>query len=377
VLDVFRDAFGAEPAGVWAAPGRVNLIGEHTDYNEGFVLPFALQHQAVVAAGPARSSGSRARSIQRSGEVSFSVSTVEAGLVKGWGAYVAGMFWAIREAGYEIGDMDLIVDGRVPLGAGLSSSAALECSVGLAVVDLFDLGTERTELAMLARTAENQFVGAPTGGMDQLASMRGKQGHAVFIDTRTNAVELVPLPLDDRLALVVIDTHIHHTLVDSEYATRRKTCARAARQLGVQALRDITIDDLPAALAALDTDTERSRVRHVVTENARVLDTVDALRTGASGAEIGALLNKSHASLRDDYEVSTPELDQAVASAIDAGAYGARMTGGGFGGSAIALTPGDHVSDVMRGVSGAFANAGWAAPDCFVAVPSDGARRLG
>jgi galactokinase len=377
VLNVFRDAFGAEPAGIWAAPGRVNLIGEHTDYNEGFVLPFALQHQAVVVAGPARSSSSRARSMQQSGEVSFSVSRVEAGSVKGWGAYVAGMFWAIREAGYRIGDLNLVVDGRVPLGAGLSSSAALECAVGLAVVDLFDLGTDRTELAVLAKTAENQFVGAPTGGMDQLASIHGKQGHAVFIDTRTNAFELVPLPLDERLALVVVDTHIHHALVDSEYATRRKTCSRAARQLGLRALRDITLDDLPLALAALDIDIERRRVRHVVTENARVLETVYGLRRGASGAEIGAVLSQSHASLRDDFEVSTPELDEAVASAIGAGAYGARMTGGGFGGSVIALTPGNLVSDVMQGVSGAFANAGWAAPDCFVAVPSDGARRLG
>jgi galactokinase len=213
--------------------------------------------------------------------------------------------------------------------------------------------------------------------MDQLASIHGRQGHAVFIDTRTNAVELVPLPLDERLALVVVDTRIHHALVDSEYATRRKTCARAARQLDLHALRDITLDDLPAALAALDIDIERRRVRHVVTENARVLETVDGLRRGAGGAEIGALLSQSHASLRDDFEVSTPELDQAVASAIGAGAYGARMTGGGFGGSVIALTPGDLVSDVMQGVSGAFANAGWAAPDCFVAVPSDGARRLG
>jgi galactokinase len=376
VAEAFRVSFGTEPAGIWAAPGRVNLIGEHTDYNDGFVLPFALQHDVLVAVAPSRTDGSRVRSLQRSGEVQFAKALLEPGAVAGWGAYIAGVLWALREAGHRFTDVDLVVDGRVPLGAGLSSSAALECAVGLAAAELFDLGLDRTELAMLARRAENHFVGVATGGMDQLAVMHGTPGHALLIDTRTNSLEPVGLPLGDDLALVVIDTGVHHALVDGEYASRRRTCDEAAQMLGVRALRDVTAADLADALAALEGDVARRRVRHVVTENARVLETVAALKCVADPVEIGDLLCRSHESLRDDYEVTTPELDCAVASAMGAGAFGARMTGGGFGGSVIALTPGARIIDVTSAVETAFADAGWAAPKSFLAIPSGGAHRL-
>jgi galactokinase len=364
--------------GVWAAPGRVNLIGEHTDYNDGFALPLAVALRVRCAAATRADGLLSAVSAQVPGEpVSVPVAGLEPGAVTGWGAYVAGVVWALAAAGHPVGGLDLAVDGEVPLGAGLSSSHALECAVAVAAADLYGLELERTELARIVQRAENDFVGAPTGIMDQLASLCGRAGHALLLDTRTLSVEPVPLDLAGHgLALLVIDTRAPHALVGGEYAARRRSCEQAAALLGVPALRDVSEAGLPAALARLDDAVMRRRVRHVVTEDARVLAVVDQLRGGADPRGIGPALTASHESLRDDYEVSCPELDTAVDAALAAGAHGARMTGGGFGGSAIALVDAAATGRVGEAVRDAFADRGFTAPAAFAVTPADGAGRL-
>jgi galactokinase len=373
----FAEAFGGEPDGRWWAPGRVNLIGEHTDYNDGFVLPLALEFGVAAAARVADRPVLRVRSIQRDETVEHPLAQIAPGAVDGWSAYVAGVAWALREAGHEVPGLDVVVDGDVPVGAGLSSSAALECAVAVAWNDLGDLGLSRDALAAAARRAENDVVGAPTGVMDQMASLHGRAGNLVFIDTRSLTVEPVPFdPPSAGLALLVIDSRAPHALVDGEYAERHRSCERAVQILGVRALRDVTLDGLDDALARLGDDLLRRRVRHIVTENARVLDVVGALRSGDDPRTIGPALTASHASMRDDFEITVPEVDTAVAAALDAGAYGARMTGGGFGGCVLALVEADQVEPVVRAVEAAYESAGFRPPSAFVATACDGARRL-
>jgi galactokinase len=357
----------------WHAPGRVNLIGEHTDYNDGFVLPFALA-QGVTVRGTARTDGVlEARSVQAPGQpLSVPLAALEPGAVPGWGGYVAGVAWALREAGHSAGGASLDVDSDLPQGAGLSSSAALECAVGLALCDLYGLDVPREELARIAQRAENDFVGMPCGIMDQSAALLCTAGHALLLDCRSGLSAQVPFQLDG-LTLLVIDTRAPHRLVEGEYAARRAACEEAAAALGVPALRDVT--DLPAALDQLEDDVLRRRVRHIVTENHRVEAAVGLLRAGEVG-EIGALLTASHLSLRDQFEISWPEADVAVEVAIRAGARGGRMIGGGFGGAAIALVPADRVAAVREDVGTAYAARGWAAPAFLEATPGDGARRL-
>ena len=375
VAAAFREWTGRDPEGVWAAPGRVNLIGEHTDYNDGFVLPAAIDRLVLVAAG--RRDGGRLRlwSRQAAPPADLELAAVGPGRVEGWAAYPAGVAWALGRAGVELGGADLVVDGDVPAGSGLSSSAALECATATALADLHGAGLDRPALAALARRAENEVVGVPSGAMDQMVSMLGRAGHALFLDTRSLATEQVPLPLEAAgLCLVVIDTRAGHRLVDGAYADRRAACEAAAATLGVPALRDATPTQVEAAADALGEEGLR-RARHVVTENARVLEAVRLLRAGEL-ERLGPLLAASHASLRDDYEVSSPELDTAVEAAVAAGAVGARMTGAGFGGSALALARADLVGRIDEQVRGAFAAAGFGPPAVAAVVPSDGARRL-
>jgi galactokinase len=376
VVDSFTATYDLKPAGVWSAPGRVNLIGEHTDYNDGFVLPFAIEARTYVAARVRTDGVLRMRSIQKhSGDVSIGVDSVEPGKPDGWAAYVAGVVWAARNEGHAVQGLDLLVDGRVPLGSGLSSSHALECAVALAMNDLFELGLDANSLGRLSYTSENDFVGAPTGMMDQLASLRCTAGHALFLDNRTLDAEQVPLdPPADGLRLLVVDTRVHHGNADGAYGNRREACRRAAGLLGVDALRDIDVAGLDAALDQLGDDELCRRTRHVVLENARVVDTVSALRD-ADWAKVGALMVASHVSLRDDYEVSCDELDVVVEAATTAGAIGARMTGGGFGGSAIALVPARAVAAVRDEVRSAFRSRGWSDPTAFEVHPSAGAHR--
>ena len=377
VATEFAEAFGGKPEGRWWAPGRVNLIGEHTDYNDGFVLPLALAQGVAAAARVADEPVLRVRSAQLGATVEVPLATIAPGVPAGWAGYVAGVAWALREAGCDVPGLDVVVDGDIPVGAGLSSSAALECAVAVAWNDLGGLGLSLDELAAAARRAENDVVGAPTGGMDQMASLHGRAGHLVFLDTRSLAVE--PVPFDPRsagLALLVIDSKAPHALVEGEYAERRRSCEQAAAILGVPALRDVAGGDLATALARLDDDLLRRRIRHVVTENARVLEVVAALRAGDDPRTIGPALTASHASMRDDFEITVPEIDTAATAALDAGAHGARMTGGGFGGCVLALVDTDAVEPVVRAVEAAYDAAGFRPPVAFMATAADGARRL-
>ncbi|WP_043627541.1 galactokinase [Nonomuraea candida] len=368
VVEAFRAAYGASPRTVWHAPGRVNLIGEHTDYNDGFVLPFAVPWGVTAALTPRDDDTIRLLSLQSdSGEPVTMASREES---RGWTRYVVGV---LAMLGDRVRGADIAIDGDIPAGAGLSSSAALEVSIASALNEVYDLGMTPMELALLSQKAENDFVGMPCGIMDQAASALCEEGHALFLDCRSLGSRNIPLDLAAHgLSVLIIDTQAHHEHAGGEYAKRRAECESAARKLGVPALRDVT--DLAAALGRLQGD-ERKRTEHVVAENHRVEALVGLLRAGAV-TEIGALLNASHLSLRDLYEVSSPELDVAVEAAIRGGARGARMTGGGFGGSAIALVPVERLDSVRDSVSAAYAERGFKAPRFLPATPARGAHRV-
>lgn len=390
----FHAVFEHEPDGLWSAPGRVNLIGEHTDYNLGFVLPFAIDRRTVVGVGLRDDRMLRVAStfadelIEISLDALVGLSNDDAGRqLGGWSAYVVGVAWALGldEFGGDlkaVPGLDLLIDSDVPVGAGLSSSAAIESAVALALNDVWQLGLDRPTLARVGQRAENIAVGAPTGIMDQSASLLGVRDHAVFLDCRSLEAQVVPLGLDEAgLVILVIDTGVKHSHATGGYGERRAACERGAAALGVESLRDVSVADLARARELLDDVTYR-RVAHVVTENQRVLDTVDTLRGVGSdeGAPsgplaIGELLDASHRSMRDDFEISVPELDLAVETAVSAGAIGARMTGGGFGGAAIALVKLDDLSRVQVAVDNAFGEHGFSAPDTFVVRASDGAAR--
>jgi galactokinase len=359
----------------WRAPGRVNLIGEHTDYNAGFALPFAIEQGCTATASLTSDDTVVVSSAQRDAPVTVPLTNVRTA-EPGWAGYVLGVVWVLQQRGVRVPGLRIDVDSSVPGGAGLSSSAALVCSVAAAVDDVLDLGLPADELLAVTRSVENDFVGAPTGGLDQLAALRCIAGHVLLCDMRSLAVRQVPFDLDaSGLAMLVIDAHAHHEHATGEYGARRAGCERAAAQLGVPALRDVEPADLDAALARLDDDTLRRYTRHIVTENDRVLKTVALLEQGDLAA-IGPLLTASHESLRDDYRVTIDELDVAVETAICAGAYGARMTGGGFGGSVIALLDADRVGPCMQAVRTTFADRGFAEPDGFLAQAMAGTHQV-
>jgi galactokinase len=374
--DLFRKSLGRDPSGVWSAPGRVNLIGEHTDYNGGYVLPFAIDVRTAVAAGRRNDGIVSVQSLQRPGEVvTVAVDDLEPETDHGWADYALGVVWALREAGHDIGGADFVLDGAVPTGSGLSSSAAIECAVGLAALDLHDLSIPGETLARLAQHAENDYVGVPCGLMDQMAVSVCRAQHALFFDVRDDVREHEPFsPAADALAVLVINTRAQHAHAGGGYGERRRACETAAKQLGVAFLRDVSAADLPAALNQLDDEVLRKRTRHVVTENERVLATVDLLRAGRL-RDIGPLLTASHASLRNDFEVSCAELDTTVDAALAAGALGARMTGGGFGGSAIALVRSTEAHVVSSAIEAAFARAGFTAPQIMSPAVAAGVGR--
>jgi galactokinase len=357
----------------WTAPGRVNLIGEHTDYNEGFVLPFALPLGVTARASARDDRVLRLTSTSQPEPAEIALDGLAPGAVDGWAAYPAGVAWALREAGHDIAGADIELDSDVPVGAGLSSSAALECAVAGALCAASGLELEPAEHVRICHHAENDFVGVPSGILDQSASVLCEADAALFLDARSLDTRQVPLPLEDHgLAFLVIDTRVHHALADGEYAARRDECSRAADALGVTALRDADLD----AVERLTDDVLRRRAKHIVTENDRVLRVVEILDAGSDVRAIGPLLSESHTSMRDDFEISCRELDVAVDTALAAGAHGARMTGGGFGGSAIALVDADAGAAVTTAVERAFADAGFDAPNFFAAMPSAGAHRL-
>ncbi|AOT03795.1 galactokinase [Arthrobacter sp. U41] len=372
----FESVFGSAPEGVWQAPGRVNLIGEHTDYNEGFVLPFAIDRTARVAVRLRPDAEIRLLStFGNQGLTTADARSLGRGTAKGWTKYPLGVLWALQQGGLPARGLDLLLDSDVPRGAGLSSSHAIECAVISAFNELTGAGLGVQEMVLATQRAENDFVGAPTGIMDQSASLRGQAGHALFLDCRDQSIRLVPFDAEGAgLVMLVIDTKVSHSHAGGGYASRRASCELSAEVLGVKALRDVGLEDLDEASGLLDPVTFR-RVRHVVTENERVLQAVGLLESSGPAA-IGPLLDASHASMRDDFEISCPELDLAVASARSSGAVGARMTGGGFGGSAIALTPVAAEQRVRAAVGHAFAEAGYTAPEVFRVRPAAGAMRL-
>jgi galactokinase len=383
VGELFRSRFGGAADGVWLAPGRANLMGEHTDYNQGFVLPFALG-QGIAAAAARRSDG---RLVVYSAQEPDAVLDVvladlAPGQVTGWAAYPAGVAWSLAAAGYQVPGACLAIDSDVPAGAGLSSSAALECATALALTELAGLAVDRRELAAIARRAENEFAGVPSGIMDQSASLLSRSGHALLLDCRSLETAQVPFdPAASGSRLLLINTRARHQLTAGAYAERRAECEQAARLLGVPSLRYLTA---VADTSRLTDPVLRRRVRHVVTDDQRVLEVVALLRSGSADAypQIGRLLTQAHASLRDDFEVSWPEADLTVDAALAAGALGARMIGGGFGGSVLALVGSAAevraaVAEAVRAaVAEAFARRSWTAPQFLSAVPSDSARRV-
>jgi galactokinase len=355
----YREQFGEEPGLVASAPGRVNLIGEHTDYNGGFVLPCAIDRRIAVAVG-AGEGALYSADFYQTRQMDDKDSS--------WADYPRGVAWAMGEAGLEIGGFRAAFAGNVPLGAGLSSSAAIEAATALALEAFFGLGVGRTDLAIICQRAENDYVGVGTGIMDQYASLLCEAGAALLVDCRSLDAESVPLDLEAAgLALVVCDTRVERGLADTGYNDRRATCERAASMLGVEELRDATEGDLDLLSGA-----ELKRARHVISENARVLEAVGALRN-RHFEEFGRLMYASHASLRDDYEVSTPELDTFVRAAEQNGARGARLTGAGFGGCAIALVAEDETSAFTNACEQAFAEREFEQPAFYEFVPAAGA----
>jgi galactokinase len=373
--EAFERRWQGPPELVGTAPGRVNLLGEHVDYAGGVCLPIALQH-ATYAAARRRDDG-LVRMSSGLEEQTWEGRLVEIapGRVEGWPAYAGGVLWALREEGYDVPALDLHVESTVPLGAGLSSSAAIECSVAAAVMGLtgveLDDATQR-HLVRACMRAESEVAGAPTGGLDQSAAVLGREASALLVDFGRHTTRLVPFdPASRGLAVLVIDTRVSHAHSTGDYGSRREESEEAARQLGVDALGQVTdVEDAARVDAPL-----RPRVRHMVTENARTRAFAEALDAGDWDA-LGPLMDASHASLRDDYEVSCEELDVAVDTARSAGAVGARMTGGGFGGSAIALAPDDELDAVAEAVTGAFVERGWREPSYLVAEAGPGAAVL-
>ena len=372
IEEKFVETFGEAPDLVAAAPGRVNLIGEHIDYSDGFVLPFAIKDRTYVAARKRDDSTVRIASAQRRNKiVTVDIKDVKPGLKGEWERYALGVLWSM---GVNSG-VDLMIDGHVPLGAGLSSSAALECSVATAMNHLFDLGFNLEQLARITQKAENQYVGVPCGIMDQSVSLMATQGSALLLDCRDLSTKNIPFDVASHgLELLIIDTQAHHALTDGGYAERRASCESAVAKLSINSLRELTLEQLETSRDLL-TETEYIRARHAVTEMRRVLDCVGAL-SASDFERVGILINQSHTSLRDDYTVSCPELDTAVDAALAAGALGSRMVGGGFGGSAIALIQASKTAETIKTIEKAFSSQGFKAPRFFTSLPSQGAELL-
>ena len=366
VATEFRQRHGVDPEAVASAPGRVNLIGEHLDYNGGPVLPVALDRRTYVAAAGRDDGTLVVESLQQDGAVTVSLADLDSDRVEGWAAYVAGVVWALSDhLDGGLTGLTVLVDGQVPLGAGLSSSAALECAVALAACAVAGRSVLPEDVVAACVRAENEYAGAATGSMDQTVAMFAQADRALLVDFGDDSRRQVPwTPAGE---LLVIDTKVHHELNDGGYESRRRACEAAAAELGVPLLAAASSEDLDR----LQDPEQKMRARHVVTETARVHDAVAALEAG-EWESFGRLLVGSHESLRDDFEVSCRELDVAVEAAVGAGAVGARMTGGGFGGSAIALVPPDGAERVKEAVTSAFADAGFHPPE-FLDLPQAGA----
>ncbi|HIW63849.1 MAG TPA: galactokinase [Candidatus Stackebrandtia excrementipullorum] len=376
----FARAFGGVPDGYWAAPGRINVLGEHTDYNGGFVMPYAIPFYTVAAASRSQSPTWQVWS-QATGEtVTFGTGRVREQLprsqaVDGWASYVAGVVWALKHmTGEPVGGARIALSSNVPVGAGLSSSAALSMSVLLALCDLYDLDVSDERKVLIAQFAENEYVGAPTGILDQTASLQSRPGSTLFMDCRSQVVEQLPFPLEETgLEMVVVDTRTPHRHSDGDYAERRGDCELAVEHLGVDSLRDV----VRGQLLSLPDLLMKRRVRHVLSENRRTLAAAERLRAGERDLRfIGELMLESHVSLATDFEVTVPQLDHTVNAALRGGAWGARMTGGGFGGSVICLVNGDRRDAMCEEITRQASQRGYDEPKFYLAIPSEGAHRL-
>ena len=371
VADAFEETFGAAPTVVVRAPGRVNLIGEHTDYNDGFVLPMAINRAVWLALRPRGDDMVKLYSLDFGIWGTFSLSELVKD--KGWLEYPKGVAWALQEEGYTLQGFEGVVTGDVPRGSGLSSSAALELATARAFFEVSNFEWNEKRIAQIAQKAENSFVGANTGIMDQLISAAGKKGYALLIDCRS--LELDPVTLPENTVVVVMDTMTRHSHTDSGYNERRAQCEAAAAYFGVKALRDVTLSELEAGGDGLD-PVVRRRARHVVTENQRTLDAAEAMRRGNTPL-LGELMNASHDSLRDDFEVTNDALNTMVECArAQPGCYGARMTGGGFGGCAVALVNAGQAEAFTRAVSDCYSAETTKAPDLYVCEATDGASSI-
>ena len=367
----FTALFGQSPEIVTEAPGRVNLIGEHVDYCDGFVMPFAINDRTYAAISKRTDRLIRIASKQRPGEIfEISLDQLAPEGEGDWERYILGVIWAFGDR-VDTG-LEILVDGGVALGAGLSSSAALECSIATGLNKLFNSNLSLPELARLAQRAENGYVGVPCGIMDQSVSLMAQAGNALLLDCRDLSTEQIPLDLASAgLELLIIDTRAHHALVDGGYAERRASCESAAKTLGIKALRDCSVSELESARSKL-TELEYMRAEHVVNDIARVHATVELLKRN-DFVSVGKILTESHISLRDRFEISCPELDLAVDTALAHKSLGGRMIGGGFGGSAIALFNVADIEPAKLAIAGAFKEAGYVEPRFFTSLPSSGA----
>ena len=366
VLETFQKHYNAEPTLLVRAPGRVNLIGEHTDYNDGFVLPLAIDRAVWIALSPREDARVEVHSLEFSKTRAFDLNGFGKG--EGWLEYLKGTAWALQEAGYDLAGWEGVSSSDVPRGSGLSSSAALELATARAFASVSDLSWNPSNMAKLAQRAENEWVGVSCGVMDQLASAAGQEGRALLIDCRSLDIEAVPLP--EETAVVVMDTKTQRGLVDSAYNERREQCEEAARAFGVDALRDVSVERFEAEEDKLDEVTRR-RARHVISENARTLEAAEAMKQG-DAKRLGELMNESHTSLRDDFEVSSEALNAMVECAWDAGCYGARMTGAGFGGCAVALVAQADADAFAKEVASCYSKKG-RDPEIYVCTATDGA----
>jgi galactokinase len=377
-IDAFAARFGARPLHMVQAPGRVNLIGEHTDYNDGFVLPCAIDRATVVVASPRNDDVVRVVAADFENEIDlFSVNnTIERSERGSWTHHVRGMVEQIRASGFPIRGLDMAIAGNVPQGAGLSSSASLEVSVGQAFVTCYKLDQlTPKQIAQLAQRAENEFVGCQCGIMDPLVSALGVAGNALLIDCRD--LQSTPIPLPEGVVILIAHSMVARGLVDSEYNARRAACERVARHFGVVALRDLTLEELLSERSAGLDEILVRRARHVVTENSRTHDAVRALKSGDLQA-LGDLIAASHASMRDDFEITTPAIDELVEITSRAiGAYGgARMTGGGFGGCVVAVLPSEKLDSVCAAITQHYRSPSGESAKLFVCHASAGAGEI-
>jgi galactokinase len=377
VVREFERRFGGPPAFVVRAPGRVNLIGEHTDYNDGFVLPMAIDRAVWIALRPRGDQHVKCHSLDLDQALPFSLRDIGEEIKNegtGWAEYLKGVAWALQGAGYALQGWEGVMAGDVPIGAGLSSSAALEMATARAFAATSGLPWDAAAMAKIGQRAENEWVGVNCGIMDQMISAAGVAGHALLIDCRSLETQPVPLPPDT--AVVVLDTATRRGLVDSAYNERRAQCEAAARFFDVPALRDVTVAQFQAQAERLD-DLTRRRARHVVTEDARTLEATEAMRQG-DAVEMGRLMNASHASLRDDFEVSSDELNAMVACAHrQVACCGARMTGAGFGGCAVALVDADAAHGFAAAVATCYQASTGITPHVTVCAATNGAEVVG